>query len=535
MTSRAVSGARELGASAGFALSTPGFVRRTLTLDRSRELIRAGVEGREERFLTLLRGAVYARPSSPYLPLLRAAGAEFGDVAALVRGRGLEPALGQLYDEGVRLTLEEFKGRRPIERAGVALEVRAEDFDNPFVGGVVARGDVGSRGAPRRAIFALEDLEHTAAYTAIFHEANGLFGRPMAIWRPVPPGRAGIGHVLQLAKLGRTIDAWFSQSPLRPLRMAKHALFAYSTLAAIRAGGIAVPRPRYLPLRDAAIVARWLAARRPAHLNAPASSAVRVGLAAVDEGLDLSDTFFRLGGEPFTAAKAEVFDRLRARATCHYTMSDLGRVGVACAAPEALDDVHIVTDRLAMIERDRPVGFDGTTVPSLHYTTVAPTVRRIFINVESGDYGVLSERRCGCPFDDVGLRLHLHSIRSYEKLTTEGMHFLGADLLNLVERVLPSRFGGRATDYQLVEDEVDGLGRVCVMIDPSVGEVDGRAVVETVLDTLARGRSSNTMMAGLWRDGDTVAVIRRRPYETASGKILPLHAGLPVARRSSAR
>jgi len=69
------------------------------------------------------------------------------------------------------------------------------------------------------------------------------------------------------------------------------------------------------------------------------------------------------------------------------------------------------------------------------------------------DYATLQPRSCGCIWDTIGFGEQLHTIRSYEKLTSEGMHFIGADLIQLVDDILPSRFGGDATDYQFVEEE----------------------------------------------------------------------------------
>jgi hypothetical protein len=83
--------------------------------------------------LRVLELGVFANPSSPYLPLLRGAGAELGDVRHLVRTQGLEGALGSLYDAGVFVTLDEVKGRTSIERKGISIPVRQGAFDNPLL------------------------------------------------------------------------------------------------------------------------------------------------------------------------------------------------------------------------------------------------------------------------------------------------------------------------------------------------------------------------------------------------------------------
>ena len=42
-------------------------------------------------------------------------------------------------------------------------------------------------------------------------------------------------------------------------------------------------------------------------------------------------------------------------------------------------------------------------------------------------------------------------------------------------------------------------------------------------------------MADEWRQGDTLRVVRRAPYETGSAKILPLHVRESARSRNAAR
>jgi hypothetical protein len=63
-----------------YAAGLPEFLRRPLTGDEARHRISCALAAREENFLKLLRRAVYDNPNSPYLPLLRHASVEFGDV-----------------------------------------------------------------------------------------------------------------------------------------------------------------------------------------------------------------------------------------------------------------------------------------------------------------------------------------------------------------------------------------------------------------------------------------------------------------------
>jgi hypothetical protein len=167
-------------------------------------------------------------------------------------------------------------------------------------------------------------------------------------------------------------------------------------------------------------------------------------------------------------------------------------------------------------------------VAALHVTTLLQSCPKLMLNVEIDDYGTIETRACGCPLGELGLVTHMHGIRSYEKLTGEGLNLTGSDLIALVDEVLPGRFGGAATDYQLVEEEVDGLTRVGIVISPRVGPVDESEAIDVVLDALAAS-PHNRLLAEVWREGQTVRVLRREPYETRAAKILALH----VARGES--
>src|SRR4029079_17716597 len=126
----------------------------------------------------------------------------------------------------------------------------------------------------------------------------------------------------------------------------------------------------------------------------------------------------------------------------------------------------------------------AASVDALIYTTILPSSPKLLINVESGDYATVSSRACDCPMGRLGFTTHLSQIRSYEKLTSEGVTFLGTELLRLIEEVLPKAFGGAPTDYQLVEAEESGFSRILVVASPALGALDEGAVVQCVLETL---------------------------------------------------
>lgn len=305
----------------------------------------------------------------------------------------------------------------------------------------------------------------------------------------------------------------------------RHSLFTDATILTAWVCGTRIARPEFTPAADAGRVAEWLAERAragsPATLITTPSACVRTCKAAIHSSLDISRTLFVLVGEPYTVSKAAVVNAAGCRARSHYAMVECGMIGLACGASSAPDDVHLVSDKIATTQRQLSVN-DGMSVGALFHTTILAASPKVMINVESGDYGIIETRECGCGMLPAGFDTHLHTIRSYEKLTSEGMCFLGADLFHLLEHILPERFSGHPTDYQFVEREVGGLPRVSLLVSHAVGVLDEEGVVHTVLEFL-RGRGiAQAMMADVWAQGRTLDIVRGDPHVTAGGKIQPL-------------
>src|SRR5437764_1171378 len=82
----------ELRGFADYARRLPRFLTEPLSVEDATRRIAGDLAAREERFLTVL-GGVFADPRSPYKLLFERAGIELGDVAAMVRAAGIEPAL----------------------------------------------------------------------------------------------------------------------------------------------------------------------------------------------------------------------------------------------------------------------------------------------------------------------------------------------------------------------------------------------------------------------------------------------------------
>ena len=186
------------------------YLKQPLTLEECRTIVADAEQRRDDNFLTLLRRGVYANPRSPYRRLLEHVGIEYGDVERDVRLHGVEASMERLYSAGVRLSFDEFKGNKRIERPGFSLSVKAEDFDNPLLKRDFEVESGGSAGARRRMAIDLDALVYDSAVRRLFYEAAGVFGRPHALWRPVPPGSSGIKHALRAAKFGRPVERWFS-------------------------------------------------------------------------------------------------------------------------------------------------------------------------------------------------------------------------------------------------------------------------------------------------------------------------------------
>jgi hypothetical protein len=156
-------------------------------------------------------------------------------------------------------------------------------------------------------------------------------------------------------------------------------------------------------------------------------------------------------------------------------------------------------------------------------TTLHAGYGRLLFNVENGDYGVIESRDCGCALEKVGLKFHLHHIRSYEKFTGEGMNYYYGDLYEFVERTLPSEFGGALGDYQIAEEEDEaGQTRLTLRVDPKLGAIDDLKLLARLRSELGRGGWSNEFQAREWAKAGTLRVRREAPIASARGKILPL-------------
>jgi hypothetical protein len=306
-------------------------------------------------------------------------------------------------------------------------------------------------------------------------------------------------------------------------------------IAAGRLSGARIPWPETVRLDEAERIAVWVAETVRLHsgclLVTHVSKAVRVCLAAREVGIDLNGATFLGGGEPPSEAKIREITRTGARWVPMYPFSEYGIVGVGCANPADENDVHLLNDGLALTQFPRPMPGSDILVDAFNFTTLLPTAPKIFLNVESDDYGLVEERQCGCLLEQYGYPLHVRHIRSFSKLTGEGGTLVGSEMIRILEDVLPSRFGGTALDFQLLEEEGEnGLTRLSLLVHPRLQIENESAVVRAVLEELqpkSSGPGTGSFAAEItrntWQQAQTLRVKRMAPILTGHGKMMPLH------------
>jgi hypothetical protein len=522
---------RRLSRFAKLTRDAHSFLRSTVGFDQATGVILHRLATREERFLRLAEQAIYGHAQSPYLSLLREAGCEFGDLKALVAKEGLEGALQRLASDGVYVTFDEFKGRREAVRGVRRFNFTEERFDNPLVRPHFESRSGGTRGPGTRVRTAFSFMADTAANVAVALHVLGLSHCEHAVWYQ------GLAPVLQYAKVGRAPVAWFY--PVEPFPLKMTILSRYlAVMSRLRRRHL--PVPSFLGVGEPHGMARWLDRHlrrgRSICVTTYAGLTVRVAVAATEAGLSLDGACFIAIGEPFTSAKRRTVERSGARAVVRYAFTEAGIIGYSCANPEASDDIHFFRDAHGLIQRSRPVGESGLSVDAFLFTSLLPSAPKILLNVESGDYGLVTRRDCGCGFAALGLCDHISEIRSFEKLTGEGVTFVQSDFLRILEDVLPSRFGGTSADYQVLEEEQEnGILRLLLIVSPGVGSVDEEQIHRTFLDELARRSSLARFGARIWERAGTVQIVRREPVATKAGKILPFHVRQAQQAASNAR
>ena len=507
----------------------PGFLRAPLTPSAARSIVARRLAEREARLLALIRAAC-DRTESPYGALLRHAGCEPGDVRDLVRSDGVEGALATLAERGVWLSCAEFKGREPVRRGSLTLHVSPRDLLRPGASVHGVSRTSGSCGTPTAVPIDLAFIADHAVDTWLGLAAHDGLDWVHARWGM--PGGTSITNPLEFARGGSPPRRWFTPVPLGPSLPLRYRLADWTCRVGGFLGGVALPGPTAAPLDDPRSLVDWLRevldAGRIPHVWTFASSAVLACRAALEAGIDVAGARFTMGGEPTTPARRAAVEEAGCVALPRYGATETDILAFACRSPRAADDMHFLHDRHALVSAP-PGTSTGLPPGSLLFTSLLRSAPVLLLNVSLGDMADADEAACGCPMEELGWRVHVRNVRSFEKLTVGGIAFLDRDVARVLEEILPGRFGGRATDYQVIErPEVDGRSGIRLRVHPDRGPIDEAALVDTFLRAMGAGGGGERLMTMALERGGVVRVERAPPARTASGKILHVHADHPA-------
>lgn len=505
----------------------------------ARSILRERIATREDNFLRLTDRSIFNYSQSPYLPLLTAKKIRFADIKSWVCKDGLESALRTLQLEGVYFTVDEFKGKVPVRRLGLTFMCYEQMFDNPFLSFVYEVRSGATRSAGTRIRIDFDYLHQRSLYDAYLLNLHGCLTAPILNWFPVFPGAPGINSSLRFAHIGNPVRRWFSQVAEDQISVNWEKKWGTKAIFAIqRLYGCPLAEPEYAGVNDAHRIARWasdaLSENKHCIIYTFAASAVRVCIAATEANLNLKGAKFFVTGEPLTAQKKREIESTGAAAVPIYGISEAGVIAAGCNQPHSESDhCHLYKDSTAIIAHQQVIPNFGVCVDSYLFTSLLYEAPKLLLNVGMGDFGKIDLEACSCPLGELGFDATLSNIRSYEKLTGEGVTFVDTDLVRIIEKELPDTFGGKSTDYQLVEDEDSrGFTRLQLLVSPRIGRVNENALIEKFMTLLRHGETSPESWAQsgveMWRQSKIMSVSREEPICTASGKILPFHLQKPT-------
>ncbi|MDH3444178.1 MAG: hypothetical protein OEN50_09675 [Deltaproteobacteria bacterium] len=514
--------------SSRLAAGLPRFFRERITLQQAEEETKRLVETRAERFLELVRSQIYERPGSPYQSLLRHAGCEFSDLATNLHRSGLEATLAKLAEEGVYLTSDEFKGKKKVTRGPISFRVSPTDFDRRETSAGITTESSGSRNSPIKTFSSLESLTLWAEGTGVFYAAHDLFSCVHAVYEPVLAGR--MHFILINGKLGVPVNRWFALNVAAhgALEDRYHYLNARVVAQTGSWFGPGIARPEYLDAKDLEPIIDWtlehLRLGKRCCIITVVSNATRIARKALEAGISLEHLTLVASGEPLTKAKKRLMEDAGARIAIRYGPGGVYGTALGCSNPGYIDEMHVPQTMFTFVEHPRPLDYGGSPIHPLMQTTTHPAAPRLLLNVENGDYATIITRDCGCPLQKVGFTQHLHTVRSFEKMTSEGMNYAGSDLFELLEDTIPSEFGGGPGDYQLVEEEdARGQTRLTLVVRPNVKELNEKKLLLRLMQGLASGSRNHRFISQIWQDAGTFRIRRELPHASPRGKVLPLH------------
>lgn len=503
----------------------PGYLKRPITFDQAKKEIEDRLNLRNNNFLRLAKQSIYENPDSPYIYLLKTAGCEYGDLVNGVAKIGLEEMLQQLLEAGVWVSLDEFKGRKPIQRGNTVFQNKPCDFDNPYVTKSFGVCTGGTSGPPVRTRFDLEFMAARACYDRVMLNMLDLEEVPIALWYPVIPASTGISNTLRYAKAGHMPDRWFNMLVDLRSRLSLESRLATNTIIQLsRWIGRPLPRPEPLCLDEIDRIVHqliaWLKKRGRCAFQSYASQAVRVARAAGERYPDLSGLVTIVGSEPLTSTKKGQIEKTGAQVYHRYAATEVGTIAMGCGNPTDIDEAHVMSDMVATIQ---PKDMGSKDAGPLFFSSLHPVMPKILVNVQLGDSARVHQRPCGCELEKLGFHTHLSMVRSHERFTGQGMAVSSLSLDRIVDDLLTLKYGGTSLDYQWVEVE-DQRGRthMKLRISPDLGLLDEQGVIHDVLNELQKSGEGECVMSEIWRQSGMISVSRKFPKPTKRGKMASL-------------
>lgn len=497
-------------------------------------LVRRQVEARETTWLGLVAETVFATPDNPYRRMFELAGCTFGDLEINALRDGLEPTLEKLYDAGVYLTFDEFKGKTPIVRYGEEIPGTLADFRNKLETSWLEGSTSGSSGGRTNVPHGTGTGLLRDTVTALAIEDFNLASYRRLIVRPVLPSAIGVLLGLSMSRLGCPMHEWHATGSSGRDSLHYRLLTRYLTRAS-RGNNVGIPTPRYLRQGDFTTPTEWIARQKeagsPSMVSAFVSPAVRMAALATERGWDISGSIFFSGGEVLTPAKTAVLQAAGASVSSRYWVSELGPIGIACSHRLNQDRMHLLHHTVAAIQRDVPAPFGQGNVTAGLLTSVSPWCPSILINAEMGDSFRIKRSSCDCVFGQAGLAWEVSEVSSYTKLTGQGMTLVGNDIIAVLEERLPQLFGGGPGDYQLVERQGDTQTELELRVSPRAGASNLPQVRSELIREL-RTVYGGSLATRVWEHSGGLSVAEKEPFATETGKVPPLHLDRTPAQNS---
>ncbi len=475
-----------------YLINTRKFLQKEISLSECHDIIKKGMMYREENFLAYIKEIIYENKKSPYLEFLKLSHIDYEDIKKIVSRQGIEKTLTILKEEGVYITFEEFTGKKEAVRKGKRFKFKKEDFLNPFINRWGEAISGASRGRGTKIQFGVGFLMQRLVHEAIIFELHKIIDAPLALWYPPAPSVISL-YPLRLQKLGILPKARFSQIKTRNenTSLLGETLSFLKDYAIRNFEGIKYPPAQYVSLGEAYIIAKWAAETIKEHtrctIQTYVSSAVRICAIAKEKGLNITGTKFVLSSEPLTERKRKEIEDAGCKVLITYYFTEGGLAGCSCDNPEnKTDEIHFFKDSFAVIQNTSEMTSDKINL--FLFTSLYLGSPIVMLNMENGDYGIIEEKKCGCLFDEYSFFDHIYNIRSYEKITSEGMTFYTNDIVNAVEKEFPKEFGGSSIDYQVVEEENgDGLTRLYIYVNPEIKDIDEKKAKQILFNELNGG------------------------------------------------